>query len=984
MRKVFSVIVMLSLVITGLSIQPVKAETTYNYGEALQKAIMFYEFQRSGDLPDNIRNNWRGDSGLNDGADVGLDLTGGWYDAGDHAKFNLPMAYTVSMLSWSVYEAKDALSESGQLQYLLDEIKWATDYLIKCHPSPNEFYYQVGDGNVDHSWWGPAEVMQMKRPAYKVDLSNPGSTVTAEAAAALAAAGEIFKDSDPAYADLCIRHAKELYTFADTTKSDSGYTAANGFYNSFSGFYDELSWAGVWLYLATGDETYLSKAESYVSKWGKESQSETIAYTWAHGWDDVHYGAALLLAKITGKEIYKTATEMHLDYWTTGYNGNRITYTPKGLAWLDTWGSLRYATTTAFLASVYADWSGCSPEKAKIYQNFAKQQADYALGSSGRSFVVGFWENSPKRPHHRTAHSSWADSQTVPNYHRHIIYGALVGGPGMDDSYTDDIGNYINNEIACDYNAGFVGLLAKMYGKYGGTPIPDFKAIEEITNDEFFVEAGINASGSNFIEIKAFLNNQSGWPARMGDKLSFKYFVDISEAIKAGYKASDITVSTNYNAGAVVSQLKPWDEANHIYYVDVDFTGTKIYPGGQSAYRKEVQFRMAGPTDTNFWDNSNDYSYTDLKGVTSGKVVKTKYIPVYDDGKLVFGSEPKAGENPDNSTITPTSVTFDKYDPSDVTVAVAYNGNTLTAIKNGTDTLVAGTDYTVEGNAVTILSSYLASLATGIHKLTFDFSAGVDPILAVTVTDSTPSGSISITTAEFDKHPEKQRDIEVILTLNGHTFTGIKEGNIVLIEGVDYTLTGNTVTILSTYLASKAVGKLSLTFDFDRGNDPVLNITIFDSSVVVSGNIKVQMFNGSKEATTNGITPKFRLVNTGEESINLSDVKIRYYYTIDGDLPQNFWCDWASVSSDNITGTFVKLDEAKTGADYYLEVGFSSGAGILKPGEFIEVQVRFSKVDWTNYTQTGDYSFEGTASDYVDWERVTGYVGGELVWGMEL
>ena len=68
---------------------------TYNYGEAMQKAIMFYEFQRSGKTSSDQRNNWRGDSGMNDGADVGLDLTGGYYDAGDHVKFNLPMAYTV-------------------------------------------------------------------------------------------------------------------------------------------------------------------------------------------------------------------------------------------------------------------------------------------------------------------------------------------------------------------------------------------------------------------------------------------------------------------------------------------------------------------------------------------------------------------------------------------------------------------------------------------------------------------------------------------------------------------------------------------------------------------------------------------------------------------------------------------------------------------------------------------------------------------------
>lgn len=119
-------------------------------------------------------------------------------------------------------------------------------------------------------------------------------------------------------------------------------------------------------------------------------------------------------------------------------------------------------------------------------------------------------------------------------------------------------------------------------------PIADFKAIEPVTNDEFFVEAGINASSSNFIEIKALLNNHSGWPAKMGDKLSFKYFIDISEITKLGYKASDITVTTNYNNGAVVSGLLPWDKDANIYYVNADFTGTRIYPGGQSAFKVSV------------------------------------------------------------------------------------------------------------------------------------------------------------------------------------------------------------------------------------------------------------------------------------------------------------------------------------------------------------------------------------------------------------
>lgn len=981
MRKIISLLMIACLLAAGMYSQPAKADTNYNYGEALQKAIMFYEFQRSGKLPSDIRNNWRGDSGLTDGADAGLDLTGGWYDAGDHVKFNLPMAYSAAMLAWSVYESEAALKASGQLDYLLKEIKWATDYLIKCHPSANVFYYQVGNGNTDHSWWGPAEVMQMERPSYKVDSANPGSTVSAEAAAALAAAAAVFAKSNPTYSAECLKHAKELFTFADTTKSDSGYTAANSFYTSYSGFYDELSWAGVWLYLASGDNAYLNKAESYVGNWGTEPQSSTIAYKWAQNWDDVHYGADLLLARITGKDIYKQSMEMHLDFWTTGYNGNRVSYTPKGLAWLDSWGALRYATTTAFLASVYADWSGCTAGKVSTYKTFAKQQVDYALGSTGRSFEVGFGVNAPKRPHHRTAHSSWADSQTVPNYHRHTIYGALVGGPGKDDSYTDDISNYVNNEIACDYNAGFVGALAKLYGQYGGTPIANFKAVEAVTNDEFFAEAGINASGSNFIEIKALLNNQSGWPARMGDKLSFKYFIDITEAYNAGYSAKDFTVNTNYNAGAKVSGLLPYDEANHIYYINVDFTGTKIYPGGQSAYKKEVQFRIAAPTNTTFWSNTNDYSYTDLNGVVNGSVVKTSFIPVYDAGVLVYGKEP--GNAVNSAVITPTTAAFDKYSPKDVAVSVNYNGNTLNGIYNGTAALVKGTDYTVSGNTITIASAYLAGLATGTTVLTFDFNAGIDRALTVTVTDSAPSASISVTEAQFDKSPEKQKDITVTMTLNGNTLTAVKNGSTALVSGTDYTVSGNTVTILKSYLAGRSLGKTELTFDFNKGTDPVLAITVIDSSIVVTGNLKVQMFNGNTSATTNGIMPRFKLYNTGTTGISLSDVKIRYYYTIDGEKAQSFWCDWSSAGSGNVTGNFVKMTESKTGADYYLEVGFTSAAGTLAAGQSVEVQARFSKSDWSNYTQTGDYSYQGTGSTYADWNKVTGYLGSTLAWGTE-
>jgi len=114
-KKMLVVLLIVSMLSTLLMFQGgVSAVGNFNYGEALQKSILFYEFQRSGKLPEDKRENWRGDSALEDGADVGLDLTGGWYDAGDYVKFNLPMAYTTTMLAWSVYESRDAYVQSGQ------------------------------------------------------------------------------------------------------------------------------------------------------------------------------------------------------------------------------------------------------------------------------------------------------------------------------------------------------------------------------------------------------------------------------------------------------------------------------------------------------------------------------------------------------------------------------------------------------------------------------------------------------------------------------------------------------------------------------------------------------------------------------------------------------------------------------------------------------------------------------------------------------
>ena len=445
----------------------------FNYGEALQKSFLFFEAQRSGQLPNDNRISWRGDSALNDGSDVGLDLSGGYYDAGDHVKFGLPMASSMTMLGWGVNEYRDGYQQSGQLDEALDAIKWGTDYILKAHVTEGgktkEFYGQVGDGFADHSYWGAPEDMNMARPSFKIDAANPGSDLAGEAAAALAAASIAFRPTDSNYADKLLDNAEQLYDFADTYRgkySDS-IPNASTFYNSWSGYQDELAWGATWLHKAVeaageNDSFYLDKAESNFQ----------MGQGWTQNWDDKSYGTGILLAQETGKSQYSNAVEGWLDGWANG--GGGVTYTDGGLAWLSQWGSLRYSANTAFLAGVYGDTVN---DPNNRYTDFAENQIDYILGDNPNNFsyMVGFGDNFPKNPHHRAASGTTNIGDSNDNLY--TLYGALVGGPASpdDNDYVDDRTDYIRNEVALDYNAGFTGALARMYEEFGGEPLAGFE-----------------------------------------------------------------------------------------------------------------------------------------------------------------------------------------------------------------------------------------------------------------------------------------------------------------------------------------------------------------------------------------------------------------------------------------------------------------------------------------------------------------------------
>lgn len=152
---------------------------------------------------------------------------------------------------------------------------------------------------------------------------------------------------------------------------------------------------------------------------------------------------------------------------------------------------------------------------------------------------------------------------------------------------------------------------------------------------------------------------------------------------------------------------------------------------------------------------------------------------------------------------------------------------------------------------------------------------------------------------------------------------------------------------------------------------------------IIKSEISVQYMNGDSSTSTKIIYPVFKLMNKGSTSVNYSDISIRYYYTLDGNANQTFWCDmFEDNNSSRVLGSFVPMNPAKSNSDYYLKVYFSSNAGSLAPGESKEIRVGFNKNNWGKFNQSNDYSFNSSSS-FINWNKITVYLSGKLVYGKE-
>ncbi len=343
-----------------------------------------------------------------------------------------------------------------------------------------------------------------------------------------------------------------------------------------------------------------------------------------------------------------------------------IAKSPKGWAVVSGYGSARYNTAAGLCACVYAKTTGDD-----VFLPWAKAQMEYILGNNpmGYAYEVGYGNSFASQAHHRSSHCSPTQSMDDPVVQVHTLWGALVGGPDLDDFHNDETKDYIYNEVTDDYNAGFCGDLAGLYHFYGAKGKefekenhinPDFDMSKNAHGYDqvdaegdplptgMYISGGKNQENDAGIQIKVVVHNRTVNPPKFESNLKARYYFNIQEQLDIGEDISFIETRIDYDQEksftdgknqATISEPIKYDD-NGTYYLEISWQNCDFY--GSRVYQFGLLNKMNPETYDTIWDSTNDYSYADLVSFEDDNAAAqiTEKITLYANDVLIWGEEP--------------------------------------------------------------------------------------------------------------------------------------------------------------------------------------------------------------------------------------------------------------------------------------------------------------------------------------------------------
>jgi endoglucanase len=435
-----------------------------------------------------------------------LDVSGGWYDAGDHGKYVVSSAVSVWTLN-NQYErlaragAGAGVSATGVRDFadgtmniperhngrsdLLDEARFNLEFMLRMQVPAGQPLAGMAHHKVHDNQWSPIPTLP-DRDLLPRFLRPPTTSATLDLAATAAQAARIWRTLDPPFAARCLAAAETA--FAAARKNPRLFpereTPGGGAYGD-GDLTDELFWAATELYLTTGKPAYKAEMDGSRFAPGAGTGEPAASALGMIGWDHVAGlgllslavapGGQLSVAETTALRRLFAAAADHLmaNIQRRGYRMPLVS--DRVYVWGSNAGVLNGALT---LAAAY-----------DLHQNPAYLRGvvdclDYLLGRNplAQSYVAGYGTRALRNPHHRV----WAHQKdrALPE----APAGAVSGGPNsmMQDPYirklgksgcppqtcyVDNIESYSTNEVAINWNASLAWVAAFMDDLAGRAPV---------------------------------------------------------------------------------------------------------------------------------------------------------------------------------------------------------------------------------------------------------------------------------------------------------------------------------------------------------------------------------------------------------------------------------------------------------------------------------------------------------------------------------
>lgn len=333
----------------------------HNYSEAFQKSLLFYEIQHSGPIPLDHRVEWRGPATIRDGDDVGRDLSGGWFDAGDGVVWTGNDAFGASMLAWSLVKYRDVYIQTGQYQIAMDRLGEISDYLTKIvqlDGSGNITRIYCGKGSIGHkppndpaivndrTVGQPNELLdtliggatQSIRPSYWVDSVTGGADIAGAVSSALASASIAFRDyGDATRANQLLALSKKVFAWGDANRNlaltvdgvatkvatrritNGGAVTLPSYASRVERYIPRMIYAAAWLHRADLAASTAGYTDTWVNK-AESLYNEPVNTSKFKHWESFatgseHNGAYAMLAADSGRAVFVTEANAFANFW---------------------------------------------------------------------------------------------------------------------------------------------------------------------------------------------------------------------------------------------------------------------------------------------------------------------------------------------------------------------------------------------------------------------------------------------------------------------------------------------------------------------------------------------------------------------------------------------------------------------------------------------------------------------------------------------